>query len=216
MILRFAEVHFRPRSKLEKAGVEVLWDDRDNETSTHSGWFHTLDVKLSPGGVGAFPYRYGQATLVLRGFLPLYRPYLTLAARVVGDVLVGDAPFYELARFADTYAIGSGTGVRGVPAQRYSGKLKAFANVELRAEVVRFRLFGKPSIFGLVGFFDAGRVWADTAYHPELDGTTLGLKYGVGGGLRFQSGEAFVLRADVAWSPDARPVGAYLSAGQLF
>jgi len=75
-------------------------------------------------------------------------------------------------------------------------------------------------IFGIVGFADAGRVWADTSFHPELDGTGIGLKYGVGGGLRLQSGSSFVLRADVAWSPDARalgsPVGGYFAAGQMF
>jgi len=25
-----------------------------------------------------------------------------------------------------------------------------------------------------------------------------------------------VVRADIAWSPDARPVGAYVGAGQMF
>jgi hypothetical protein len=71
-------------------------------------------------------------------------------------------------------------------------------------------------LFGVVAFFDAGRVWADTAPHPELDGTGLGLKYGTGGGVRLQSGKAFVLRGDVAWSPDARPLGGYFAVGQAF
>jgi hypothetical protein len=35
-------------------------------------------------------------------------------------------------------------------------------------------------------------------------------------GLRVQKGKAFVVRADVAWSPDARPIGGYFTAGQLF
>jgi hypothetical protein len=52
--------------------------------------------------------------------------------------------------------------------------------------------------------------------HPELDGTGLGLKYGVGTGLRFQEGRTFVVRADLAWSPDARPIGGYFAAGQIF
>ena len=44
----------------------------------------------------------------------------------------------------------------------------------------------------------------------------MGLHYGAGGGLRLQSGSAFVLRADVAWSPDASPIGGYFSSGQMF
>jgi hypothetical protein len=35
-------------------------------------------------------------------------------------------------------------------------------------------------------------------------------------GLRLQQGQAFVVRADLALSPDARPLGAYVTAGQLF
>jgi hypothetical protein len=52
--------------------------------------------------------------------------------------------------------------------------------------------------------------------HPELDGRGPGLKYGVGGGVRLTSGTAFVLRADLAWSPDATPIGAYVTAGEMF
>ncbi|HXN33349.1 MAG TPA: BamA/TamA family outer membrane protein, partial [Polyangiaceae bacterium] len=129
---------------------------------------------------------------------------------------VGDPPFYALTCFEDTYAIGGMNGVRGVPGQRYYGKLKALGNVELRTELASFRALGKPMVFGVVGFLDGGRVWADTKVQPELDGRGVGLKYGVGGGLRLQSGSAFVIRLDVAWSPDATPVGGYVAAGQMF
>ena len=199
---------------LFKYGLQ--FDTRDNETSAHSGTLDSVDVKLSPGGTEAFPYRYGEATLNLRGFLPLGTPRVTLALRVVGDWMFGNVPFYELARFDDTYAIGGSMGVRGVPAQRYYGKLKAFGNIELRLEVVTFRALGKSLKLGLVPFFDAGRVWADSTPQPELDGQGLGLKYGAGGGLRLQSGSSFLLRLDVAASPDASPVSGYFSAGQTF
>jgi outer membrane protein assembly factor BamA len=199
---------------LFKYGLQ--WDTRDNETSSHSGSFDTLDLKLSPGGIGEFPYRYGEATLNLRGFVPLSKPALTLAVRAVGDWMFGNVPFYELARFDDTFAIGGTTGVRGVPAQRYYGKLKAFGNLEVRAELFTFRALGKPVIFALVPFFDAGRLWADTHAQPELDGRSIGLKYGAGGGVRLQSGSSFVIRADLAWSPDATPISGYFSAGQTF
>jgi hemolysin activation/secretion protein len=147
-------------------------------------------------------------------------PRVVLAGRLAGDVLYGDPPFYELARFEDTYAIGGLNGVRGVPAQRYYGKVKVLGNVELRTEIVTFRALGKPVTFGVTAFLDGGRVWADTTPRPDLDGGgsggIAGLKYGVGGGVRFQSGSAFVLRGDVAWSPDATPIGAYVAAGQMF
>jgi len=199
---------------LFKYGLQ--WDTRDNETSSHSGMFDTVDVKLSPGRTQEFPYRYGEATVNLRGFVPLGTPRITLAVRVVGDWMFGNVPFYELARFDDTFALGGTTGVRGVPAQRYYGKLKAFGNAELRLEVATFRALGKALTLGVVPFFDAGRLWADAERHPELDGRGVGLKYGAGGGLRVQSGTSFVIRLDVAGSPDATPVSGYFSAGQMF
>ncbi len=177
---------------LVTAGIQ--WDNRDNEVSSHSGSFDTIDVKFSPGGTKETPYRYGQATAIERAFIPIWNPRIVLAGQLVGDVLVGSPPFYELSRFDDTYAIGGMSGVRGVPGQRYYGKVKVLGNVELRTELVSFHALGKPLLFGAVAFFDGGRVWADTSSQPALDGTFnrtgVGLKYGVGGGLRLQSGSA--------------------------
>ena len=194
----------------------VQWDSRDSQVSSHRGSFHEAQIKLSPGGTEDFPYRYGQGSLVSRVFVPIWRDDVTLALRGVGDVMAGRPPFYELSRFDDTYALGGPNGVRGIPGQRYSGKVKLFGNIELRNELFSFSALGKPLRFGFVVFFDGGRVWADTSSQPALDGRGIGLKYGTGGGLRLQSGETIVLRADIAWSPDASPVGAYFAAGQTF
>lgn len=194
----------------------IQWDDRDSQVSSHRGSFHEAQIKLSPGGAGSFPYRYAQGSIISRVFVPVWKDHMTLAMRAVGDILFGNPPFFELSRFGDTYALGGADGVRGIPGQRYSGKIKVFGNIELRNELFSFRALGKPLRFGFIVFFDGGRVWADTSRQPQLDGTGFGLKYGTGGGIRLQSGETFVLRVDVAWSPDARPIGAYFAAGQTF
>lgn len=194
----------------------LQYDDRDSNASPHKGTFHELAFNASPGGTPELPFRYGEASVNLRGYVPLFSPRVTLAMRVVGDVLFGNVPFYELSRAVDTYAIGGSNGVRGVPAQRYYGKVKVFGNIEVRTRLFDFHVFGKALTLGAAAFFDGGRVWADTRPHPELDGTALDLKYGIGGGMRLMSGTAFVLRADVAWSPDATPIGGYVVAGESF
>ena len=194
----------------------VQFDNRNNDVSTHSGSYESADVRLIPGGTEPFPYRYGRGMATARVFIPISKPRVTLALRAVGDWLVGSPPFYELSTFDTTYALGGQNGVRGVPGQRYYGKIKAFGNAELRVQIVSFHAVGKPFIFGAVAFFDGGRVWTDITPQPALDGNHVGLKYGVGGGLRLQSGPAFVLRGDIAWSPDATPVGGYFSAGEMF
>jgi outer membrane protein assembly factor BamA len=194
----------------------VAWDDRDSAVSAHRGQYHSLRVDLSPGGSGEFPYRWGRANASLRVHLPLLSKKVGLALRVVSDALFGDAPFYELPRYDSTSAIGGVNGVRGIPAQRYYGKLKVLGNAELRAEFFEFRLLGKQNTLGAAAFIDAGRLWADYHSAPELDGRGLGLKYGVGAGPRLIAGKSFVLRLDVAWSQEARPLAAYLASGHIF
>lgn len=195
----------------------LLYDTRDSELVPERGQMHQVRMRISPAmGGDALPYSYQQLNLSARFYVPILSTRLVFAARVVGDMQFGHPPFYELARYDDTFALGGLNGVRGVPGQRYYGKVKVFGNLELRAQLVKFTWFKKDLSLGVVAFYDAGRAWADWASNPELDGRGLGLKYGTGGGLRLQQGKTFVVRADVAWSPDARPVGGYVGAGQTF
>lgn len=202
---------------VELLTVEAQYDSRDDEIVTRRGQFHTLRFRVSPRVGSALPYQYERLTLAGRVYQTSPSGRLTVAARLVGDLLLGDAPFYEMARFDETTAIGGGKAVRGVPAQRYYGKVKVFGNVEVSTPIRSFTLRAKALVLGLAAFLDGGRTWTELGHaHPELDGTGLGLKYGVGGGLRLQEGRTFLLRLDVAWSPDARPIGAYFAAGQIF
>jgi hypothetical protein len=173
-------------------------------------------LDLAPGATESVPYRWARANLTLREHVPLIAKRLVLSVRLVVDSLLGQPPFYELARYDGTSAIGGGKGVRGIPARRYHGTFKAFSNLELRCRVVTFDLFDKPHQLGVVGFVDGGRVWADYHRLSELDGNGPGLKLGFGGGLRLGAGKSFVLRADVATSPDSGKVAGYLGAGHIF
>jgi hypothetical protein len=205
----------RPQG-VEQLEAELQYDSRDNETVTSHGQFHSANVTVSPHIGDSLRYGYEHLTLISRFYGTPLRG-LTLSFRIVGDVLLGMAPFWELARFEDTPAIGGGRAVRGVPAQRYYGKVKLFENLEARHDILPFTLKGKHMVVGIAAFFDGGRSWTEIGHiHPELDGTGLGIKYGVGGGLRLLQGQTFIVRVDVAWSPDAQPVGAYFAAGQIF
>ena len=104
------------------------------------------------------------------------RRWLKWWFRLVGDALLGAPPFYELARFDETPAIGGGKAVRGVPAQRYYGKVKVFGNLEVRSDdSCRSRLVGKTLMLGVAAFIDVGRTWTELGTtHPELDGTGSG------------------------------------------
>jgi hypothetical protein len=193
-----------------------LFDTRDNEVAPSRGMFHQVELRLAPWQSSAHPYRYAELHAALRVYQKIVTDRLVLAARVIGYLQLGDVPFYELSRFDETSALGGAKGVRGIPKNRYYGKRKIFGNIEARGRLFSFRLRRSQYQLGLAGFFDGGRVWADWRSAPDLDGTGWGLKYGTGGGLRLQKGSTFVLRGDVAWSPDARRLGGYFLAGHLF
>jgi hypothetical protein len=127
--------HFRtpdnPRSvhslrSPDRRSYGVEYDSRDNETVTHGGMFHELKARVSPQVPGWLPYGYQQLDATFRFYVTPVPRWLSLSWRLVGDVLFGAPPFYELARFDETPAIGGGKAVRGVPAQRYYGKVKLF------------------------------------------------------------------------------------------
>jgi hypothetical protein len=193
----------------------VSWDSRDDEVVPRRGTWDEITMRVSPHIGEAAPYGYTEILAIARAYAPI-GSRVVIAVRGLGDVLLGTPPFYHLAEYDDTYAIGGSAGLRGVPGQRYYGKVKLIGNVEVRTDVTRIRAIGKPWGIALVAFFDAGRLWADTSPHPELDGTGLGLKWGTGLGVRVQQGRAFVVRGDVAWSPDAQPIGGYFAAGETF
>jgi hypothetical protein len=194
----------------------IGWDSRDDQVTTTRGQYHTLRIDLAPGGSSGLPYRWGRADLSLRVYVPLVPERIVFAGRLLSDLVFGDVPFYELPRYDDTSALGGVKGVRGIPAQRYWGRVKFLSNLELRTRLFDFELFHKKNAFGLTGFVDTGRVFTDYHSHPELDGTSLGLKVGVGGGIRISAGSSFVLRLDCAWAREAHPVSAYLAGGEAF
>lgn len=70
---------------------------------------------------------------------------------------------------------------------------------------------------GLALYFVAASVRAgSSATDPALDGRGVGSKVGIGGGVRIYGGKSFVVRGDIAWSPDARPIGGYPAPGEIF
>jgi outer membrane protein assembly factor BamA len=192
-----------------RAKTGLVYDTRDNELAPNRGMLHSFEIRVSPRFGDAVPYSYDQLDLTLRWYTHISDRNV-LAMRLVGDALVGNVPFYELSRYEDTSAIGGGSAVRGVPAYTFYGNVKLFGNVELRTDWTSFHAFDRNFKLGVASFVDAGRLWADSATDGNL------VHWGVGGGLRLQQGRAFLVRADVAWSPDARPVAGYLLADHIF
>jgi hypothetical protein len=195
---------------LFSAGIVV--DTRDHELAP--SWGAVLELGARGGaGLGA-PFGYYGATAEARAFVPIVGERAVLAVRLLGDLLGGNPPFDELARhggLSPSDATGGGSSLRGVPAQRYHGRGKILGNTELRLRVVPFDIGGTHFFLGGLVFVDAGRVFEGDG----LDGDSLGLHLGLGGGLRLEWGTTFVVRADAAASPEGTS-GLYIDVGHVF
>jgi hypothetical protein len=201
----------------------AMIDTRDSEFVTRSGVFYQVGLGATVGS--ADEVAYGEAAAVLEHFAPLGNTFV-FANRFVASFQAGRVPFYDLAQggvFEPQYLLGGEQGVRGVPQGRYAGKAKMISNTEIRATPFpRFHFLGQRLRIGLNALFDAGRVWSEYHVISPADGNTLNLKYGIGGGVFLQWGEAAILRVEVAYSPDAEsenpgfPLGIYVSDGLMF
>jgi len=207
------------------AGVAagVMIDTRDSEFVTRRGIFYQVGVGFSAGTADSIAY--GNASAVLAHYAPLSREFV-FASRFIASAQFGRVPFYDLAQggtFESQYLLGGESGVRGVPQGRYAGPIKMIANLEIRGTPFRrFSVLGASLRIGTTTFVDAGRTWSDYKVISPADGTSLSLKYGVGGGVFLQWGEAAIFRVEVAYSPDAvsenpsLPLGIYVSDGLMF
>ena len=205
-------------------GIGAIYDTRDNEFFTTRGAYHQVGVKFSEGVPFGADIRYGEASAILAGYLQFYAPFI-FAWRLVADLEFGNVPFYDLftgGPFTTIEMPGGSAGIRGVPIGRYSGPIKALANVEVRGMLLDVKAFGQKFHIGGTTFFDTGRIWADYSFNSPADGTGLGLKYGVGVGGYLQWGQAAVFRIEMAYSPDAAsenpgfPFGLYVEDGLMF
>jgi hypothetical protein len=208
------------RAFLTTLAAGVILDTRDSEFVPRRGVYYQIGAAGTLGT--AERVAYGEAAGVFSTYFFIARS-ITLATRVIASFQFGRAPFYDLQQtnvFNPQYMVGSDRGVRGVGLGRYAGHIKLLANYELRTTFIpRFRVAAWQLQIGTTTFLDAGRVWSDYDT-PELDGSSLGVKYGFGGGFFFQWDQSSVFRVEVARSPnthyDGLPFGFYVANGLIF
>jgi len=202
----------------------LLHDTRNDEVFPKHGVYNIAAVRASTALPSSSNMQWLGFNVTLQGYTTL-PGNIVLAGRLMGDAMTGNVPFYDLSQggaFELTDMPGGGDSIRGVPNGRYSGLLKALANIELRRMNGSVQLFGSTFQIGTTAFIDTGRIWSDYSFRNPQDGSGIGLKYGVGGGPIVIWDTAAVFRIDVAYSPDATaanpgfPIGVYVNNGVLF
>lgn len=103
---------------------------------------------------------------------PTFPFQLTLAGRLGGARNFGDFRFWQ----ANT--LGTTSNLRGYRRTRFAGRDVVYANAELRLELLKFNAYLFPGSFGVLGLYDAGRV-----YNSFDSGGLNGLHTAYGGGV---------------------------------
>jgi hypothetical protein len=118
----------------------------------------------------------GEATN-LESKMCLYIPvgYISsLAIRAGGAYALGDFEVFHANTLGGLTLEREAGNLRGYLRSRYSGRSCAYLNTDLRIKLFRFRTYLFPAHFGILGFYDVGRVWADseksTTWHDGYGG----------------------------------------------
>jgi len=197
------------------AGGVAVWlstglvhDTRDVEADPSEGHLVQVAARVdATSGVGG-------PLVELRGFASM-APRLTLGARVLGEWLFGDVPFYEQVHWGGLTPIagfGGGDTVRGIPSGRYRGPGKALLNTEARFRVAEVSVRDTSVALQLAPWGDVGAV----------GGSGPGAFVAAGGAVKLVVDEQFVGRVDVGVGRDKGPdgplpsLGIYLEFDHLF
>ncbi|WP_461489592.1 BamA/TamA family outer membrane protein [Pontibacter sp. HJ8] len=105
---------------------------------------------------------------------PNFPIQLTWAGRLGAAHNFGDFRFYQ----ANT--LGGTENLRGYRRTRFAGRSYIFANAEARVQLFDFHLFLTPGKLGILGLYDAGRVYNDG---DDNQGFFRHMHTGVGGGI---------------------------------
>ena len=198
----------------------VMLDTRDNAPSPRRGiWAETSVRGATP--LWGSTWTWAGVNATLRSYVPILDgeapARLTLATRVVGDLVVGDPPLQELVRpggFVDYLSFGGSEMGRGVRVQRYVGKVKAYVQNELRWRFVQWEMFHQPWAVSANAFVDAGVIGTDLGDPHAFAGTP---PVGFGGALLLHWNENFILRVDIGTSAvEQYPTSVYIQLGQTF
>ena len=197
--------------------VGLVLDNRDAETFPSTGYVLETSLRGAAPWTGS-SWTYAGANLSFASFhRVLGSPRTVFAARVLGDVMVGDPSTEDLARIGgtnDALSFGGQALGRGIREHRYLGKLKAIHQGELRSQLWDFVLLQQNFTLGYALFYDVAGIIYDLT---DPRGDPGQLRWGAGASLRVIWNRDFIIRFDVAGSPSEPGVpGVYIMVGNVF
>ena len=179
------------------AYARLVASTADDPVNPRQGLRFALEGSGFAGATGAAD-PYGTVGGEVAAYVPVKLvPQVTLALRAGGEHVIGDFPFFDAAVLG-----GSGT-LRGYRRERFAGRSTASASAELRTKLLDLDAYVLPLEIGVLGFADAGRVWATDSPFPAATITGNDLQLGYGGGLWISIVDQALINLTVGASDEA-------------
>lgn len=133
--------------------LNLNWDNRDNKLLPSKGL--NFDLRLQGfEGLNNISESFAQVFSQFSFYIPFDKKgNFVIANRIGGGLTAGTTTFYQSA------FLGSQDNLLGFRKNRFAGDHVAYNNLEARLTLPNFLQFVMPGKIGLVGFYDAGRVW---------------------------------------------------------
>ena len=143
--------------------------------------FHVNIKTVAYAGLNDASKSFAQIVPEFSMYLPISsKRNIVLAERVGGGVSIGSPAFYQ------SLFTGGHENLLGYRQYRFAGDHLLYNNLELRLKIANFTGYIIPGEFGMIAFYDVGRVWAENE-------TSSTWHQGKGGGLYFAPAKLVVL-----------------------
>ncbi|NEM99679.1 BamA/TamA family outer membrane protein [Pontibacter burrus] len=135
------------------ANMDVLGGGTSANPRIGLRWYNNISYNYQ---LGEENLKYTRLSSEFTFYITPHFPFqLTWAGRVGAAHNIGDYGFYQ----ANT--LGGTDNLRGYRRTRYSGRTALYGNAEARIHISEFNLYLAPGRFGVLGHYDAGRVYGN-------------------------------------------------------
>lgn len=173
------------------AGIAAnyILDKRNNRLLPTDGAYLSIKL-LGYTGLNSYAKSFSQLITQVNLYRSLDRQSrIVIANRLGGGVTVGKTAFYQ------SLFLGGQENLLGYRQYRFAGENMLYNNFELRIKLAQVGSYILPGQFGMVGFYDAGKVWAQ-----GYDSKTI--HQGVGGGFYFAPAQMAVFQLVAGYSQE--------------
>jgi hypothetical protein len=178
------------KSKTHLGVVMNFTVDKRNTTVIPSHGYY-FNVRMQGfGGLNNYAKSYGQLIPEFAVYLKLNpKASIILADRVGGGVTAGKSAFYQ------SLFVGGHENLLGYRQYRFAGESMLYNNFEARIRIANFTGYIIPGQFGIIGFYDVGRVW--------IKGENSNIWHnGSGGGFYFAPAQLMVVSLVAGYSKE--------------